>query len=938
MTTVKLLCLLTLGAALAHGQNQCVLELASQSDEVHSGFILFLSAAADSSGNCQLGSVTLGLSVGNGKSLHTVQAPFSWQTGVVYTATAVITGAGPQQLSINGQSAGSVAGAFVPAQGTLYASNVNDSGTATEAYIVTQISLQVSNGSNTVSVAPNGNAPIPLPLVLLGGGPVPWETALTVDPTKTTTITATFQCNATVANPHQFDPYIDTYGQAIAASWPSKITSDSDLQTVAAQEQAWLASDPPVAALDPYGGSTIAGWTGQATGYYYAALHNGHWYMISPLGNPLFYLGLTSIGDGPTAITGRESMFQLPPQSGAFAAAYTTVQGVTRVSFSVANQIIKYGSSWKATGNTLLHQRFPSWGFMGGGKFGTFPADLPSTPVLTHSDVPNAVPGGHPDAFDPNIVSELKTSLAAQMESSVSSPDVVGWSVGNEIDEIIQSSEVTAILALGSSSTAKMAFVNQALNVLYGGSVSKLATAWKISATTVAGVYAATNAQPPASDVESLRQFYAGAYYSILYKTVKSIDPNHVYFGIWILPSNDQDWALVAANCDVVGFDDFNPSGLTSDLLALFTSTNKPVMIGAWVAAADYGGTRGFGWLPARVMALSDSASGDAYTQLLASFAANPYMVGSMIFQYGDGPLTGTGAVSGSALVIGGNNIAWGMVDVTDTPKYDLVNKVRAANIAALQSLQLLGTAPALTSSPQNGATYLTGGLVPGSWAQVKGTNLSDVSRTWRTADFANLGDGLPTVLSGVQVLVNGTAAAVYYISPTQISFQVPAGISGTANVEVIRDGVASNTLSGAAVSSAPGIFPVIVNGTNYPAAVFPDGMFVGDPSVSSSFRNARPGDTISLFATGLAASPAGTTVGVTPLTGVTITIGGITINADFAGLVAVGEFQINFTVPQQFAIMPAGNYPITISVNGVSSPTMINSNPPAPIVLSIQQ
>jgi hypothetical protein len=149
-------------------------------------------------------------------------------------------------------------------------------------------------------------------------------------------------------------------------------------------------------------------------------------------------------------------------------------------------------------------------------------------------------------------------------------------------------------------------------------------------------------------------------------------------------------------------------------------------------------------------MALTDSAAGDAYTHLLASFAANPYMVGSLIFQYGDGPLTGTGAVSGSALVIGGD-IAWGMVDLTDTPKYDLVNKVRAANIAALQSLQLLGTVPALTSAPQNGATYLAGGLVPGSWAQVKGTNLSDVTRIWNSADFANLGNSLPTVLSGVQ-------------------------------------------------------------------------------------------------------------------------------------------------------------------------------------------
>ena len=143
--------------------------------------------------------------------------------------------------------------------------------------------------------------------------------------------------------------------------------------------------------------------------------------------------------------------------------------------------------------------------------------------------------------------------------------------------------------------------------------------------------------------------------------------------------------------------------------------------------------------------------------------------------------------------------------------------------------------------------------------------------------------------------------------------------------------------MSAPAVSSAPGIFPVIVNGTDYAAAVFTDGLIAGDPSVSSSFRNAKPGDAISLFATGLAPSAAGVAVSLTQLTGVTVTVGGIAITPTFAGLVAVGEFQINFTLPQQFASMPAGNYPITISINGVSSPSTIGSVPAGPIVLPIQ-
>jgi len=235
-----------------------------------------------------------------------------------------------------------------------------------------------------------------------------------------------------------------------------------------------------------------------------------------------------------------------------------------------------------------------------------------------------------------------------------------------------------------------------------------------------------------------------------------------------------------------------------------------------------------------------------------------------------------------------------------------------------------------------NGATYVAGGLVPGSWAQVKGTNLSTAARIWTNSDFTGLGSSLPTNLSGVQVTVDNQPAAVYYISPTQISFQVPAGISGTASVEVIANGVASNAVTAAAATNSPGIFPIIINGTNYAAAVFLDGKIAADPSNGPSFRNAVPGDLVQLYATGLAPSPAGTLVSTTLLSGVTVTIGAVTIPADAAVLAAVGEFQINFTVPQSFASMTPGLYPITISINGVTSPASINSSPPGPVVIPI--
>ena len=237
-----------------------------------------------------------------------------------------------------------------------------------------------------------------------------------------------------------------------------------------------------------------------------------------------------------------------------------------------------------------------------------------------------------------------------------------------------------------------------------------------------------------------------------------------------------------------------------------------------------------------------------------------------------------------------------------------------------------------------NGATYVSGGLVPGSWAQVKGTALSSTARIWAGSDFAGLGNNLPTNLSGVQVKVNNIAAAVYYISPGQISFQVPSVVSGNATVEVINNGVVSNTLTATASNSAPAIFPVIANGVNYLSGAFSwTAFFVGDPTVNSAFRNAKPGDVIQLYTTGLVATPAGVLTTPQTLNGVTVTIGTTVIPADSVTLVAVGEFQINFTVPQSFASQPAALYPISIQVNGVSSPTTINTSPPAPLVIPIQ-
>src|SRR5438105_3478110 len=97
------------------------------------------------------------------------------------------------------------------------------------------------------------------------------------------------------------------------------------------------------------------------------------------------------------------------------------------------------------------------------------------------------------------------------------------------------------------------------------------------------------------------------------------------------------------------------------------------------------------------------------------------------------------------------------------------------------------------TSSPQisaggivNAASFQAP-IVRGSLATIFGSNLASGTAQAGTVP-------LPTILGGVQVTVAGTRAPVFYVSPTQINYQVPfeAPISGSVAVVVTRDGTPS--------------------------------------------------------------------------------------------------------------------------------------------------
>ena len=198
-----------------------------------------------------------------------------------------------------------------------------------------------------------------------------------------------------------------------------------------------------------------------------------------------------------------------------------------------------------------------------------------------------------------------------------------------------------------------------------------------------------------------------------------------------------------------------------------------------------------------------------------------------------------------------------------------------------------------------------TARIAPGELLTLYGSNLANST--------AVAGIPFPTTgLGGVQVTIGGFAAAIYYVSQSQISAIVPYEVTPgtTVNIQVNNNGTLSNVVTQYVSNTAPGVFTQNQNGTGYgeiehlgignSAAVA--GSVVTDPDP------AIEGESLAAYLTGLgvvspaipdgAAGPSGT-LSQTSNT-IAVDFGGTAGTNDFSGLAPgySGLYQLNFTVP----------------------------------------
>jgi len=233
-------------------------------------------------------------------------------------------------------------------------------------------------------------------------------------------------------------------------------------------------------------------------------------------------------------------------------------------------------------------------------------------------------------------------------------------------------------------------------------------------------------------------------------------------------------------------------------------------------------------------------------------------------------------------------------------------------------------------SSVVNGASFQTG-IESGSWSTIFGTNLSTTTRIWNT-DTEIINGMLPTSLDGVSVMVNNKPAAIYFISPAQINFQAPDDSSlGPVSVTVTNSNGTSDSAVAQLQRDAPGFFMFDPQGRKYVAALVAnsDGTatFLGPPGLfgtSVTSRPAKAGEILELYGTGFGpTNPAVPSLqvfsGAAPdIDKVSITIGGIMAQVQFAGITGAGLYQLNVVVP---ATVSTGDQKIVATVNSLRTP-----------------
>ena len=452
-------------------------------------------------------------------------------------------------------------------------------------------------------------------------------------------------------HPEAATGWIDAWGQRAAVEFPGKVHADRDLVDAARREAAELKAAVSDPVFDPYhawaGGPTRTG-----TGYFRVEEVDGRWWFIAPNGHLYFATGIDCVLAGAHPFwdeTVASAYAWIPPKSGLFAAAWgMRWQGKyypdgTSPSHYRANLVRTSGADHLDDGAmALAMRRLLAWGFTSIGNWSD--DSLFATKQLPYVTVgPNtgdvktmrAADKIH-DVYDPGFSAEARR---VSMDLARYRDDA--WCLGHFVDNEVDWDDLPRkVLERGPESFARNRWVGT-LKASYG-SVDRLNTAWKTSATSwdtlrldrKSGAWS----EGARADATVFRGEFADAWYRIWGEAIRAADPHHLVLGSRLHGGNRPDEVVKAAGrwMDVVSFNIYEERPDPKECARWHALTGKPLFIG------EYGfNSLDDGLLTTAVPVASREERGTGYRYYTEQMAAQPSFVGGHFFQYLDEPITG---------------------------------------------------------------------------------------------------------------------------------------------------------------------------------------------------------------------------------------------------------------------------------------------------------
>jgi len=209
-------------------------------------------------------------------------------------------------------------------------------------------------------------------------------------------------------------------------------------------------------------------------------------------------------------------------------------------------------------------------------------------------------------------------------------------------------------------------------------------------------------------------------------------------------------------------------------------------------------------------------------------------------------------------------------------------------------------------------------GVAPGSVASIFGESLA-------AETVVGPSNPLAKTLAGATVRIGERTLPLYFASPAQINFQIPADLPlGDHTLTLSLPGMPDTTSDFSVVRNAPGLFPAVLDGQLYAMVMHED-----DTPVTVA-APARQGELLTVYGTGFGPTdrirPEGAAIPASPrymiLDPVTIQVGSaiFTPESSYAAPGQVGVDLVQFRLDSS---APSGAIPLSLTVNGVKSNTL---------------